>query len=226
VQQVQGETEGGDMAALLAAAGQGVRLGGRPKAFLRHNGRTLLEHAVSYLLGSCHRVVAGLPEDRIDDARRLVAKRDVLCLPGGDSKQQTVARLIGHATEPFVLVHDVSEFGADPALPGRLREAIGDAAAAVPVERVRQRGAMALIGEAGEMTGVLDRDRVVASYTPQLYRREALADALARGVAEGWRKPGIYALVHRAGGRVRMVEGGPDRIKITYPEDLAVLGGS
>ncbi|MGV9500334.1 nucleotidyltransferase family protein [Streptomyces sp. NPDC003642] len=63
------ETTGGaGVVALLLAAGGGRRLGGRPKALLRHRGRPLVEHAVRVLReGGCARVhvVLGAQADEV-----------------------------------------------------------------------------------------------------------------------------------------------------------------
>lgn len=49
--------KGDEVAGLLLAAGGGRRLGGRPKALLRHRGRPLVQHAVEVLrAGGCGRV--------------------------------------------------------------------------------------------------------------------------------------------------------------------------
>ncbi|MEU8618558.1 nucleotidyltransferase family protein [Streptomyces sp. NPDC048623] len=56
------------VAGLLLAAGGGRRLGGRPKALLRHRGRPLVEHAVAVLrAGGCERVhvVLGAAAERV-----------------------------------------------------------------------------------------------------------------------------------------------------------------
>ncbi|AVH55740.1 MULTISPECIES: nucleotidyltransferase family protein [Streptomyces] len=56
------------VAGLLLAAGGGRRLGGRPKALLRHRGRPLVEHAVGVLrAGGCTRVhvVLGAQADAV-----------------------------------------------------------------------------------------------------------------------------------------------------------------
>jgi CTP:molybdopterin cytidylyltransferase MocA len=56
------------VAGLLLAAGGGRRLGGRPKALLRHRGRPLVEHAVRVLReGGCGpvHVVLGAAADRV-----------------------------------------------------------------------------------------------------------------------------------------------------------------
>ncbi|MFH8619232.1 NTP transferase domain-containing protein [Streptomyces sp. NPDC017979] len=58
----------GAVAGLLLAAGGGSRLGGRPKALLRHRGRPLVEHAVRALrAGGCDpvHVVLGAAADRV-----------------------------------------------------------------------------------------------------------------------------------------------------------------
>lgn len=60
----------------MPAAGSGVRLGaGLPKAFVELDGRTMLERAVTGLLGSgvVDDVVAVVPDDRVDESRELLA---------------------------------------------------------------------------------------------------------------------------------------------------------
>ncbi len=209
--------------ALLAAAGGGTRMGQGPKAFLRHRGRTLLEHAVAYLLESAGRVIVGLPEDRLEEGRDLVGGGQVTCLPGGATKQETVARLLPEASEPVVLVHDVSQLSPQPALMARVLAGLAGADACVPVLPNVVRGAAMLVDDEGWMACVVDRERLAFSHTPQAFRRDALQAACARAAREGWLENGVYALVQRAGGRVRTVAGDPDQIKLTFPEDLARL---
>ncbi|MFF9837962.1 NTP transferase domain-containing protein [Streptomyces sp. NPDC013740] len=63
-----GETREPLVAGLLLAAGGGRRLGGRPKALLRHRGRPLVENAVRVLReGGCEtvHVVLGAAADRV-----------------------------------------------------------------------------------------------------------------------------------------------------------------
>lgn len=62
------------IAGLLLAAGGGRRLGGRPKALLRHRGRPLVEHAVRALReGGCEpvHVVLGAAAERVREEARL-----------------------------------------------------------------------------------------------------------------------------------------------------------
>jgi 2-C-methyl-D-erythritol 4-phosphate cytidylyltransferase len=69
----------------------------------------------------------------------------------------------------------------------------------------------------------LDRAKLWAVQTPQVFRREALERALgeasdellARATDDAW-------LDERIGGRVRVVDAGPTNLKVTTPLDLRV----
>ena len=60
-----------------------------------------------------------------------------------------------------------------------------------------------------------------AAQTPQVFRRDWLADGLARATAEGRRVSDCAELVEALGLPVQVVEGDPDNLKITHPGDLA-----
>jgi len=80
------------------------------------------------------------------------------------------------------------------------------------------------VGEDGRtVKRTLERGRLWAVHTPQVFRRAALERALlsasdellAAATDDAW-------LVERAGGVVRVIESGAGNIKITTPTDLAV----
>ena len=67
-------------------------------------------------------------------------------------------------------------------------------------------------------------DATVRTLLPSSISRSMSCGAAARQAQrDGWHETGIYALVHRAGGKVCLVEDGGEHLKLTYPEDLAVL---
>ena len=71
-----GVVPAGRVAAVVPAAGSGVRLGaGMPKAFVELDGRTMLVRSVEGLLesGVVDDVVAVVPEDRLEEAESLLA---------------------------------------------------------------------------------------------------------------------------------------------------------
>jgi 2-C-methyl-D-erythritol 4-phosphate cytidylyltransferase len=130
-----------------------------------------------------------------------------------------------------VLVHDAARPLLTPDLAERviaaaLAEGVDAAIAAAPVtdtfKRVGNRG-----GEEegdGAVLETLDRSRLWAVQTPQVFRRAALERALdvpdevlAQATDDAW-------LVERAGGRVVVVEAPRENLKVTTPLDLALAG--
>ena len=67
----------------------------------------------------------------------------------------------------------------------------------------------------------LDRTRLVAVQTPQAFR----AGAPAPGPPAGADATDDAALVEAAGGRVVLVDGAADNLKVTSPADLVVVAG-
>ena len=93
--------------AIIAAGGQGRRLGGtQPKQLLSVGGRPILERSVAAFLA--HRaidaVIVALPQDLVDDppgylrpAALLAAGKPVRLVAGGDRRQDSVANAFGAA---------------------------------------------------------------------------------------------------------------------------------
>lgn len=75
--------------------------------------------------------------------------------------------------------------------------------------------------DGGFVVSTLERDRLVAVQTPQAFRLEALRKAHRAAEAEGYQGTDDAALVERIGGKVAIIQGSRDNIKVTYPEDLA-----
>ena len=109
------------------------------------------------------RIVVGLPTGQVDEGQALLGGLNAHCIAGGASKQETVALLLDQVSEPLIIVHDVSEFMADPDLLARLLALIGEDDAVVPVERLRVRGSLATIDADGWMESRVDRERLVSS---------------------------------------------------------------
>jgi 2-C-methyl-D-erythritol 4-phosphate cytidylyltransferase len=208
--------------ALIVAAGQGERLGfGRPKALVTLGARTLLEWSLLALeeVRAVDRIAIAIPPGEEVD----VTGDRVVTVPGGATRSHSVRaalRAVGEG-DP-VIVHDAARPLATAELFERALRALDDdrrsdgviAATAVP-DTIKE------IGEDGRtVTHTLDRSRLWAVQTPQVFRRAALEraldvpdDVLAAATDDAW-------LVERVGGLVRVVEGDPTNIKITSPTDL------
>lgn len=225
----------GGVAAVVPAAGSGVRLGaGLPKAFVELHGRTMLERAVAGLLtsGAVDDVVAVVPADRVAQAESELAHlRDddhlVVVTTGGaertDSVRNGLAALTAHRRRPraavydVLLVHDAARCLTPPDAIRRVVTAVrGGAVAVVPVlpvvDTVKQ------VDADGYVVGTPDRTSLRAVQTPQGFAPHVL---LAAYDAVGDVATDDAGLVERSGGRVATVPGDPLAFKITTADDHA-----
>jgi 2-C-methyl-D-erythritol 4-phosphate cytidylyltransferase len=218
----------------VAAAGTGRRLQSTgPKALVRLAGRPLLVHAVEAMEANrcVTAVVVVAHPDALGATAKLLADEGfakvVAVVAGGPTRQASVAA--GLAAMPpgpaFVAVHDAAR-----PLPGRgavdrllelLRAArSGAPAGVVPgvpvVDTVRR------VDGDQRSRGIVDRDRLRAVQTPQLFVREALEAAHRRAMQDGVEASDEAALVELAGHPVQVVPGSHENLKVTTALDLLV----
>jgi 2-C-methyl-D-erythritol 4-phosphate cytidylyltransferase len=206
--------------ALIVAAGSGERLGAnRPKALVDVAGRPMLQWSIDALaaMQEVQRIVVALPPGTR-------APVGVVGVEGGKTRSDSVRRALAAAGDgDEVIVHDAARPLLTPELArevtGALRrdEQAAAAIAAAPVSDTIKR-----LGEDGAVSETLDRARLWAVQTPQVFRRDALARALdvpeellAAATDDAW-------LVERLGGRVIVVECAGENLKVTTPLDLEI----
>ncbi len=209
--------------ALIVAAGRGERLGsGRPKALVPLCGRPMLEWSVAALraVPAVTEIVIALPADELG-----AAPEGTVAVSGGLQRSHSVRNALAACAGDPVIVHDA----ARPLATARLFEQALDelerhpeAAAVIAAAPVAD--TIKEIGEDGATVArTLDRSKLWAVQTPQVFRRAALERALVsasdeelgRATDDAW-------LVERAGGAVRILGSDPGNMKITTPEDLRV----
>ncbi len=204
--------------ALVLAAGRGERLGAeRPKALVELAGRPMLQWSLDALAQSAgiERIVVALPPG-------VEPPPGVDGVPGGASRSDSVrlALAAAGAGDP-VLVHDAARPLLTPeivreTLVALERDELADAAiAAAPVTDTIKR-----VDERQGVLETLERSRLWAVQTPQVFRRAALDRALdvsdellASATDDAW-------LVERSGGRVIVVAVGAENLKVTTALDL------
>jgi 2-C-methyl-D-erythritol 4-phosphate cytidylyltransferase len=209
--------------ALIVAAGRGERLGfGRPKALVTLAGRPLLEWSVLALrtVVSVEQIVVALPPDFLD-----AAPSGCRAVAGGAVRSESVRLALDAAGEGDpVIVHDAARPLApaslfSQALAAVTQDGVDAVVAAAPVsDTIKEVGA-----DGVTVQRTLDRSRLWAVQTPQVFRRavlervlgEASGDLLAAATDDAW-------LVERAGGVVRVVPSGPENLKVTTPTDVLV----
>ncbi|MBX6423767.1 2-C-methyl-D-erythritol 4-phosphate cytidylyltransferase [Thermosulfurimonas sp. F29] len=216
-----------ETAAILAAAGRGVRLGAEiPKQFLEVRGRPLFLYSLSVLEehpGISEIVVAVPPgwEERVFTIIRKEGFRKVKAVvPGGGSRQESVRRAflrISRRVEA-VLVHDAARPLLSADLVSRVLEAVWLEGAALPAVPVRDTVKLA---REGRVVRTVPREGLFLAQTPQGARREWFEEALRRAGDREFTDEA--ALLEAAGFPVRVVPGSPLNLKLTYPEDLVLV---
>jgi len=224
------------VAAAVLAGGLGTRLGGDvPKPFLPVLGHPLIHYSLR-LFESLPEVCAirvAVPEVHGPALERILAAYPRRAYrgwtPGGATRARSALaalRSLDADRPDVVLVHDAARplVTADEvrallaALPGH----DGAILASPPVDTLWS-------SENDKVREIVDRHGMVCAFTPQVFPFRELKDAIERGISEGFEGTDDASFVRRLGGEVAWVQGSRWNIKVTYPEDLAlveaILGG-
>ena len=171
------------------------------------------------------RVVIAAAPGREDEMAAVAAgaapSLSVVVAPGGASRSQSVASALEAAGAPDeVLVHDAARPLVTPELIDRCVAqrrrwgCDGVVAAARAVDTVKEADA------GGRVIATLERSRLWAVQTPQVFTFAALRSAVARGDLA--RAYDDAQLVEAVGGDVRIVEAPRENLKVTTQHDLRV----
>src|SRR5262245_3521488 len=222
-----GPGDAGSTWAILLAAGAGERLGAdRPKAFVGLGGRPLLAESLERLDASDWIdaiVVAAAPEweePAILLAEELVASKVSSVVTGGATRAESVRIALAEVPPEalVVVVHDAARPLVDDAvverLLGRLAEGLDGVVPGLPLADTVKRVDRGIVAE------TLDRDSLVNVQTPQAFVADRLRSAYAGDLASA---TDCASLVERSGGRIGVVDGDPRLLKVTTPEDLALV---
>lgn len=213
--------------AVVPAAGSGTRMGGNmPKQYLSLMGKPVLQYVLESLLRiKClERVVVALaPADPYWHKLEISGHPKIATTMGGRERADSVLnglralKTVAHEQD-FVLVHDA----ARPCL--RLEDAlrlittlaedpVGGILALPSVDTLKE-------VEQGKIACTLDRHKIWRALTPQLFRYGLLLEALNAACQAGLQVTDESQAVERAGYKPKIIEGSPDNLKITRPEDL------
>ncbi|GGT55079.1 2-C-methyl-D-erythritol 4-phosphate cytidylyltransferase [Streptomyces purpureus] len=228
------ETRPARTAAVIPAAGRGVRLGpGAPKALRALNGTPMLIHAVRAMAASraVSLVVVVAPPDGAGEVKNLLdthalpERTDYLVVPGGQTRQDSVRLGLEALPDAIttVLVHDA----ARPLVPvdtvDAVIEAVRDGAlAVVPALPLADTVKQVQPGEKGEPEPVVatpERSLLRAVQTPQGFERDTLVRAHATvrdNVTDD------ASMVEQLGLQVVVVPGHEEAFKVTRPLDLVL----
>jgi 2-C-methyl-D-erythritol 4-phosphate cytidylyltransferase len=215
--------------AIIAAAGQGTRMGGgRAKQFREISGTPIIIHTLRRFeqcttIGEVLVVVpAGEQSELLALAARHGLRKLARVVAGGATRTESIWRglqTVRAATARIVAVHDgVRPFITPEEIDRAVEEAAQSGAAilAAPVSDTIKEV------EGGRIKRTPERSKLWRALTPQCFRYELLRRAYERALAEGLEATDDSALVERLGASVSIVEGSARNVKITTRQDIAL----
>jgi len=213
------------IAAIIVAAGRGERAGGAlPKQYRLLLGRPVLSWSIAALAeaGVDEIVVVSNPEHAEFYRAATQDGPQVRVVAGGAARTDSVRAGLAAVSEAadFILVHDAARPGLSSeivhALVARLEAGADAVAPALPVA-----DALVRANEESLIASEIDRTSAMRVQTPQAFRARVLRRAYAAAGDAAFTDD--LAVVRAQGVMTHVIAGDPRLMKITYPEDLAML---
>jgi len=206
-------------------------------------GRPMLDWSLAAFRAceSVHSIVVAAPAGHVGAV--VAAQPDVGVVAGGATRAESVARALEAVGTELVAIHDAARPLLTPALVEALLadleadDGAAGAIAAAPVTDTVKRAQPRVAESRGSVVTAdakkeprdglavgetLNRDELWGAQTPQLFRRDALREALAVDAATRDAATDEATLVERAGGVVLIHPCEGENLKVTTPLDLRV----
>ena len=213
------------LGAVIVAAGSGVRMDGIDKLFAPIGGTAILARAIALFQHSklVDNIVLVVSDENVERAKEMVEragfdKIEAVCA-GGARRQDSVRNGLEALGEcDYVAVHDGCRPIAPPELIERGLAAAREHGAAAPglplTETTKE------VDAGGAVVRTVDRSRLYAIQTPQIFRRELLAGAHREATAD---VTDDAAMLETIGVPVRVFTGSRANVKITTREDIELV---
>lgn len=223
-------------AAIILAGGTGERFGHEGgKQLVEIAGKPILTWSAEALdaVGDIGLIVIVCPEDRASEyLTRAVDPfpfvTPIVVAPSGPSRQESAFSGLEFVPDDYeyVILHDGARPLVSPALiehtiatlKGNI-DCDGAVVAHPAVDTLK-------VVENGAIVGTPDRRVFWNAQTPQVFRASIYRRAHASALSDGFMGTDDSSLIERLGGRVLVVEGKRDNIKLTVPEDYLMLAAA
>lgn len=210
--------------AIVLGAGSGTRMKiDKSKLLLEINGKTVIERSVEAFLNidGIDRVIVTARELDIKQFSKLINDERVSFVVGGSTRQESVKNAVMSVDNAdLVIIHD----GARPLIRQEDIEKtiesakqFGASAVGVPVKDT-----IKVIDDNSVVISTPDRSKLFAVQTPQIFSFELYKNALNKAEQDNMDFTDDCQLIEYIGGKVKMVQGSYDNIKITTPDDIAL----
>ncbi|QQK74312.1 2-C-methyl-D-erythritol 4-phosphate cytidylyltransferase [Salicibibacter cibarius] len=214
---------------IVPAAGQGKRMNaGANKQFLNIQAVPLIVRTLQIFENdeACQAMIVVANKDEIIEMKRLFTdyglSKVTALVPGGQERQESVYAGLSEIkqTEGVVLVHDGARPFVRPEEIRRLVAEVGETQGAVLATKVKdtiKKGSREQI-----VTETLARDELWAVQTPQAFSYKLLKKAHDVAKKKAFTGTDDAGLVEHIGGRVRLIPGNEENIKLTTPYDIGI----
>lgn len=208
---------------ILAGGGKGRRIGDIPKAFLTINRRPLIYYSIETFYRKVDEIVVVLPSEYIEEWSRKIKEkyRNIKVVAGGKERQDSVREGLFSLKNKkgLVLIHDVARPLFSCNLVEKLIKGARKYGAAVPYieiqDTVKER-------KGDFVLRTINRENVVCIQTPQAFKTELIIKAYNKAYRDGFYATDDAAVVEYFGGKVYLIPGERENIKITYPVDIYI----
>jgi 2-C-methyl-D-erythritol 4-phosphate cytidylyltransferase/2-C-methyl-D-erythritol 2,4-cyclodiphosphate synthase len=213
--------------AIILAAGRGERSGQEngPKQYRRIGGKSVLARAVDVFLSdeNCTRiiVVRHIDDEALCKQALGSAFERIEVVIGAGTRQASTLNALNHLHQSppdYVMIHDAARPFVDSHLLSRIVDALEPGIGVLPAVAVSDTLKRAQHGELVEST--IARTNLFAAQTPQAFPFKAIHNAHLAASAERNDFTDDSAIAEWAGIPVKLVEGAPDNIKLTWKRDI------
>ena len=213
--------------AIIVAAGSSTRMAGVDKTFAPLLDRPLITHTLDRFeeFPQVAEIVLALAADSLELGRSLVRDRGYrkvsqVCAGGARRQDSVRAGLSALAPCRWVMVHDGARPGLDLALLQRGLEAVSGAPYEAAIAGVPVKDTIKVVDGNGLVADTPPRETLWAAQTPQIFSYDLLCRAHTDFVGDA---TDDAMMVEALGCQVSMFAGSYENLKVTTPEDLAVM---
>ncbi len=213
---------------VVMAAGHGARMGSAlPKQFIELAGRPILQRTIECFVRAVPdiKVVTVLPKEYMQGWKDLCTRNNFyypqILVEGGITRFHSVRNALKKVPDGAVVaIQDGVRPLLTPELAARMFERMESCRALIPV--LPSIDTLKVV-ENGVIAGTPDRNVFWNAQTPQVFRTGIYRRAHAAALSDGFVGTDDSSLIERLGGRVLVVEGPRDNLKLTVPEDYELL---
>ena len=216
--------------AIVPAAGNSSRYSGEtPKQFLTIDGRTVLELSIRPLLdfSECLGVCVLVPaEDQYHKALKIRDNNKISLVEGGTTRIDSVSKGVkfwqqSGLSYDYILIHDAARPCLRSSDVQQLLDSIDKETDGVVLGIPCSDTIKRLSAKDSLILETVDRSDLWRAFTPQIFKKEVLQKNTKQNMDKEFTDEA--SLVEANGGKLKMVKGFEDNIKLTFPEDLGLI---